>query len=171
MGQRFTIVEARHRETPRGFQVGEGSGTSHHLQERVATPYQASHAPTRATMPTVQSADTMAGAQEEPEPNHIGGYFAEYQAYGQDLRDALLFRDFVQLKQDSKPRNHHRGHQHYLDGDTQRTVSRFHLSTFDGSSNNSAKSWVEKMDIYFQLNQMAEMEAIKLATLHLDGEA
>ena len=31
MGQRFTAVEARQRETPRGFQVGEGSGTSHHL--------------------------------------------------------------------------------------------------------------------------------------------
>ena len=34
-----------------------------------------------------------------------------------------------------------------------------------------AKSWVEKLDIYFQLNQMSETEAIKVATLHLDGEA
>ena len=42
---------------------------------------------------------------------------------------------------------------------------------FDGSSNSSAKSWVEKLDIYFQLNQMSETEAIKVATLHLDGEA
>ena len=33
MGQRFTAMEARQRETPRVFQVGEGSGTSHHLQE------------------------------------------------------------------------------------------------------------------------------------------
>ena len=31
MGQRFTAVEARQCETPRGFQIGEGSGTSHHL--------------------------------------------------------------------------------------------------------------------------------------------
>lgn len=42
---------------------------------------------------------------------------------------------------------------------------------FDGSSNSSARSWVEKLDIYFQLNQMSETEAIKVATLHLDGEA
>ena len=49
--------------------------------------------------------------------------------------------------------------------------SRFHLPTFDGSSNSSTKSWVEKLDIYFQLNQMSETEAIKVATLHLDGEA
>ena len=31
MGQRFIVVEARQRETPRVFQVGEGSGTSHHF--------------------------------------------------------------------------------------------------------------------------------------------
>ena len=30
---------------------------------------------------------------------------------------------------------------------------------------------VEKLDIYFQLNQMSEAEAIKVATLQLDGEA
>ena len=33
MGQRFTTVEARQRESPRVFQVGEGSGASHHLPE------------------------------------------------------------------------------------------------------------------------------------------
>ena len=30
---------------------------------------------------------------------------------------------------------------------------------------------MEKLDIYFQRNQMSKMEAIKVATLHLDGEA
>ena len=30
---------------------------------------------------------------------------------------------------------------------------------------------MEKLDIYFHLNQMSETEAIKVATLHLDGEA
>jgi len=30
---------------------------------------------------------------------------------------------------------------------------------------------VEKLDIYFQLNQMLKTEAIKVATLHFDGEA
>ena len=42
---------------------------------------------------------------------------------------------------------------------------------FDISTNSSAKSWVEKLDIYFQLNQMSQSEAIKVATLHLEGEA
>ena len=101
----------------------------------------------------------------------MGDYFTKYQAYGQEFRDALSFRDFVQLQRDSRPRDHHRGHQHHHDGDSHRTASRFHLPTFDGSSNSSAKYWVEKLDIYFQLNQMSETKAIKVATLHLDGEA
>ena len=33
------------------------------------------------------------------------------------------------------------------------------------------KAWVEKLYIYFQLNQLAEVEAIKVAALHLEGEA
>ena len=33
MGQRFTTVEARQCESPRVFQIGEGSGASHHLPE------------------------------------------------------------------------------------------------------------------------------------------
>ena len=33
MGQRFTAVEARQRESPRVFQVREGSGAYHHFPE------------------------------------------------------------------------------------------------------------------------------------------
>ena len=52
MGQRFTTIEARQHESPRVFQVGEGSGASHHLPEQHDTIQQvASHAPTCSTMP------------------------------------------------------------------------------------------------------------------------
>ena len=98
MGLRFTTEEARQYETPRGFQIGEGLRTSHHLPEHDATQRMASHKPTRSTMPTFLGADTGAGAQQEPEPGHMGDYFAEYQAYGQEFRDALPFRDFVQFQ-------------------------------------------------------------------------
>ena len=131
----------------------------------------ASRVPTHSTMPTFLGADTGAGAQQEAEPEHMGEYFAEYQAYGQEFRDALSFQDFVQLQRDSRPCDHHRGHRHYHDGDSHHTSSRFYLPMFDGSSNSSAKSWVEKLNIYFQLNQVSKTEAIKVATLHLDCEA
>ena len=50
-------------------------------------------------------------------------------------------------------------------------MGRFFLPNFDGSSSSSAKAWVEKLDIYFQLNKVPEMEAIKIAALHFEGEA
>ena len=50
-------------------------------------------------------------------------------------------------------------------------MGKFFLPKFDGSSKCTAKSWIKKLDIYFQLNQVPEMEAIKVAVLHLKGEA
>ena len=52
----------------------------------------------------------------------------------------------------------------------QHIVGSLFLPTFDGSSKSSTKAWVKKLDFYFQLNQMTEGEAIKIATLHLEGE-
>ena len=45
------------------------------------------------------------------------------------------------------------------------------LPTFDGSSQCSANTWVQKLDVYFQLNPMVEEDALKMAILHLDGDA
>ena len=162
MGQRLTTLEVRQRETPRGFQIGEGSGTSHHMPEREAIPIMASHAPTRPTMPTFLAEDIGAAAQWESkvDPGQMDAYIAEYLTRGPTIRDLISFRDYVQLQRDGRPRDHHRGHRHHHDD--HRAASRFHLPTFDGSSNSSAKFRVEKLDIYFQLNQMLQSEAIKV---------
>ena len=50
-------------------------------------------------------------------------------------------------------------------------MGKLFLPKFDGSSTSSTKAWVENMDIYFQLNKVPEIEAIKIATLHFEGEA
>ena len=50
-------------------------------------------------------------------------------------------------------------------------MGRFVFPKFDGSSTSFAKAWVEKLDIYFQLNKVPEMESIKIAALHFEGEA
>ena len=50
-------------------------------------------------------------------------------------------------------------------------MAKFFLPNFDGSSKCTAKSWVEKLDIYFQLNKVPKMEVVKIAALHLEGEA
>jgi len=53
----------------------------------------------------------------------------------------------------------------------QRTIGRIYFPTFDGTAMCTTRAWVEKMDTYFQLNQMMEQEAIKMAALHLEGES
>ena len=62
VSQRLAALAVRQRETPRGFQIGGGSGTSHHLLEHDATQHMASHTPTRPTMPTFLDEDIGAGA-------------------------------------------------------------------------------------------------------------
>lgn len=101
---------------------------------------------------------------------HYRDYFAEYRSYGREFGEALSFHDFCRLKNNSKPRNQNRGSGYTQGGELQHTMGRFFLPTYDGSSKCSAKSWVEKLVIYFQLNQMVEVEAIKVAVLHLEGE-
>lgn len=49
-------------------------------------------------------------------------------------------------------------------------MGRLFLPIFDGSFKSSTKAWVEKLDVYFQLNQQTKGEAIKIAMLHLEGE-
>ena len=50
-------------------------------------------------------------------------------------------------------------------------MGRLFLPKFDGSSTFFAKPWVEKLDIYFQLKKVPEMEVIKIAVVHFEGEA
>lgn len=52
-----------------------------------------------------------------------------------------------------------------------RKIGKINLSCFDGFGYTSTGAWVHKADTYFQLNLMLEEEAIKFATLHLEGIA
>ena len=55
--------------------------------------------------------------------------------------------------------------------DLKNSMGRFFLPTYDGTPKFTAKAWVEKLDTYFQLNKVSEIEAIKIVVLHLEGEA
>ena len=45
------------------------------------------------------------------------------------------------------------------------------LPIFDGSSQSSANTWVQKLDVYFQLNPIVEEDALKMAIFHLYEDA
>jgi hypothetical protein len=50
-------------------------------------------------------------------------------------------------------------------------VGRLIIPPFDGSAKSTTRECVHKLDTYLQLNPITEVEAIKYATLHLEGEA
>ena len=45
------------------------------------------------------------------------------------------------------------------------------IPSFDGSSQMFSSAWLQKLSVYFQLNPMVEEDALKMAILHLEGEA
>ena len=45
------------------------------------------------------------------------------------------------------------------------------IPSFDGSSQMSSSAWLQKLSVYFQLNPMVDEDALKMAILHLEGEA
>ena len=45
------------------------------------------------------------------------------------------------------------------------------IPSFDGSSKMFASAWLQKLSVYFQLNPMVEEDALKMAILHVEGEA
>ena len=59
----------------------------------------------------------------------------------------------------------------YQNYELKNSIGKITLPYFDGTSNCSVSSWIHKMDTYFQLNPMEKMDAIKLESLHIDGEA
>ena len=51
------------------------------------------------------------------------------------------------------------------------TIIKVTIPSFTGSSQMSSSAWIQKLDVYFKLNPMVEEDAIKMAILHLEGEA
>ena len=98
-------------------------------------------------------------------------YFLEYESQSQRFRDHLSFQEFCQIKDNRRLQHHNRGRGFIQNHNLHRTMGKFFLPNIDRSSKCTSKSWVEKLDIYFQLNQVPETEAIKIAALHLEGEA
>ena len=98
-------------------------------------------------------------------------YFEEYESQNQRFKDHLSFQEFCHLKDKRRPRHQYRDGGFTHNHDQHHSMGRLFLPNFDGSSNFYAKAWVEKLDIYFQLNKVREMEAIKIAALHFEGEA
>ena len=61
--------------------------------------------------------------------------------------------------------------EHTLNHELNYTMGKVTIPSFDGSSQLSASSWLQNLSVHFQLNRMIEEDAMKIAILHLEGEA
>jgi hypothetical protein len=93
-------------------------------------------------------------------------YAREYAALSIGFRRQVTLSEYCGIKYRGRPREFHRGN-----SDLGRKAGKMEIPPFDGAAKSSAKAWVQKLDAYLQLNPMMELDAIKFATLYLEGKA
>ena len=81
----------------------------------------------------------------------------------------MPFRYFCETKYRGKPRGVQRIP--YPNFELRHAIGKINLPYFHFTSKCIVNSWIQKLDTYFQLNPMDKRDAIKMATLHLDGES
>jgi len=93
-------------------------------------------------------------------------YTREYNSLSVGFERQVTLDQYCGIKFRGKPKQYHR-HNYELEC----RASKMEIPYFDGSSNVTAQAWVQKLDTYLQLNPMREMDAIKFATMYLEGKA
>ena len=84
-----------------------------------------------------------------------------------NMEGDISYRDYVDLRM----RYFGGGNCSYFNDDLRRKIGKVNLLPFDGFGVITAQSCVLNADTYFQLNPKPKKEAIKFATLHLEGVA
>jgi hypothetical protein len=104
---------------------------------------------------------------EQDEPYRA--YLEEYKRLGDDFHSTMSFTELFNMKSRKRMRGPMRAMT--CNFELQRTIGKVIIPNFDRGTDFFARSWVHKLNTYFHLHQMIETDAIKLATVHLDGEA
>jgi hypothetical protein len=100
----------------------------------------------------------------------INNSYREYKTIHEDIRKKVSYRYFCDLKHKYGLKEENRGVQSPQNFDLMHKVGWLIIPPFNGSTKSMTKAWVHKFDTYLQSNPMNEVEAIKYATLHLEGE-
>jgi hypothetical protein len=90
----------------------------------------------------------------------------EYYSLDMRVQKEMSLDQYCQLRFTNQPRMNHRGSFEF-----DQRAGKIKIPYFDGTAKMTTQSWVKKLDTYLQLNPMREMEAIKFATMYLDGKA
>lgn len=106
--------------------------------------------------------DDSSREQDCPSPiaETVTAWMKEYDMFPPNVKSTLSLNDFYYMRSKQKRKaSTYGGHQSNVD--LQKVVGKVTLPYFDGSSKCLARSWVQKLDTYFQLNPMQEKDAIK----------
>jgi hypothetical protein len=93
-------------------------------------------------------------------------YAKEYYALSAGFQRQVTLDQYCRIKFRGKPKQYQRPNY-----ELERRVGKMEIPYFDGSSKVVAQAWVQKLDTYLQLNPMREIDAIKFATMYLEGKA
>jgi hypothetical protein len=124
-----------------------------------------SRATPRPYMPTFLEAQQQDNYFPEVEDN-FEEYAREYATLSAGFRRQVTLDQYCGIKYRGRPRSYHRGN-----NELEHRAGKMEIPTFDGSSRSTAQAWVQKLDAYLQLNPMRELDAIKFATIYLEGKA
>jgi hypothetical protein len=112
--------------------------------------------------------------EEQPQPSYqdefddnFDQYVREYNSLSLPVQRQITLDQYCRLKFRGKTqRPYHRNNY-----ELERRAGKMEIPYFDGSAKMTAQAWVQKLDTYLQLNPMREMDAIKFATIYLEGKA
>jgi hypothetical protein len=90
----------------------------------------------------------------------------EYYSLDMKVQRQMSLDQYCQLGFKNHSRMNHRGIFVF-----EQRAGKIEIPYFDGMAKMIAQPWVQKLDTYLQLNPMREMEAIKFATMYLDGKS
>jgi hypothetical protein len=124
-----------------------------------------SRATPRPYQPTFLDNQPQRNYEDEIEDN-FEQYAREYHTLSAAFQRQVMMDQYCGIKFRGKPKQYQRP-----DYELERRVGKMEIPYFDGSSKVTAQARVQKLDTYLQINLMREMDAIKFATIYLEGKA
>jgi hypothetical protein len=119
----------------------------------------------RAYLPTFLDNQPQHNYEDDIEDN-FEQYAREYHALSAGFQRKVTLDQYCGIKFRGKPKQYQRPNY-----ELEHRASKIEIPYFDGSTKVTAHAWVQKLDTYLHLNPMRDMDAIKFATIYLDGKA
>jgi hypothetical protein len=112
--------------------------------------------------------------EEKPQPSYqdkfdenFDQYVREYNSLSLPFQRQITLDQYCGLKFRGKTQRPYHKNNYELEC----RAGKMEIPYFDGLAKMTTQAWVQKLDTYLQLNPMREMDAIKFATMYLEGKA